>query len=255
MFIRSFQVEDIAIRSGGDGRTVEALAAVYDVPVPVRDHQGQYDEVIRPGAFRNAVAAGWGAVQVIYNHGMDLFGKPSPRFSMPLGVPLEIREDGTRGLVTVTRYANTELADEVLQLIKDGAIRGQSFRGEWLRSSPQSGFFRAAKSGARQLVERLDVSLMEYGPTPFPVYPQAEIVGVRSVQDLVSQMSDQDRRALVTMLLEGTPLESHEPVEGVTDEQGDQPDEKDPGPAMDTTPLETLERELELRRRQVQQVA
>lgn len=254
MFVRSFQVEDIAIRAGGDGRTVEALAAVYDVPVPVRDHQGQYDEVIRPGAFRAAIAGGWSGVQVIYNHGMDLFGKPSERFSMPLGVPLEIREDGRRGLVTVTRYANTELANEVLQLIEDGAIRGQSFRGEWLRSTPQSGFFRAAKNGARQLVERIEVSLMEYGPTPFPVYPQAEIVGVRSVQDLVSHLSDEDRRQLATLLLEGTPLESPD-TRSVTDEQGDQPDEKDPGPALDATPLDVLALKQELRKRRVQQVA
>lgn len=252
MFVRSFAVEDIAIRAG-DGRTVEALAAVYDIPVSVRDQQGDYEEVIRPGAFRSTISAGFAGVQVLYNHGRDVFGNPSDRFSMPLGVPLEIREDGARGLVTVTRYANTALADEVLRLIEDKAIRGQSFRGNWVRSTPQSGFFRAAKTGARQLVERLEVSLMEYGPTPFPVYPQAEIVGVRSVTEIVAALSDEDRRELATLLVEGTPL----PPASDTDStgQGDQPDEKDTGPEMDTTPLDLIAAELEVRRRMNQQVA
>lgn len=255
MFVRSYEIEDMVIRSGGDGRTVEALAAVYDVPVPVRDHQGVYEEVIRPGAFRSAIANGFDRVQVIYNHGMDLFGKPSERFSMPLGVPIDIREDGRRGLVTVTRYANTDLANEVLQLIDDKAIRGQSFRGEWLRSTPSSGFFRASKTGQRQLVERLDVSLMEYGPTPFPVYPQAEILSVRSVSEFVERLSDEDRRQLAMLLLEGTPLDSPASETDRTEEQGDQPDEQDTGPTLDTTPLETLAAAIAARKRKVQQVA
>lgn len=253
MFQRAFMVEDIAVRAGGDGRTVEALMAVYDVPVSVSDHQGQYEEVIRPGAFRNAIAAGTGAVQVLYNHGLDLFGRPSERFALPLGVPLSITEDGSRGVRTVTRYANTALADEVLQLINDGAIRGQSFRGDWLRSTPASGFWRASKSGQRQLVERLDVSLLEYGPTPFPVYPQAEILSVRSVSEVLERLSDEERREIAKMLLEGTPLDP--PASSDSTGSGDQPAEMDPGPEMDTTPLETLALMAALARRKVQQVA
>lgn len=253
MYQRSYAVEDMTIRSSSEGRIVEALMAVYDVPVPVRDHQGEYDEVIRPGSFRAAIARGHSAVQVLYNHGMDVFGRPSDRFSMPLGVPLEIREDGKRSVVTTTRYAHTPLADEVLQLIEDKAIRGQSFRGDWTRSSPATGFFRAAKNGQRQLVERTEATIMEYGPTPFPVYPQAEILSVRSVADVVGRLSAEERQELATLLLEGTPLATPaSDADGTV--PGDQPHGTDPGPLMDSTPLDLLALNVELRRRKVQPV-
>ena len=58
-FIRAFPLEDISIVSrakGGDGRTVEAYAAVFDRAVPIRDHQGEYEEVIAPGSFASALS-------------------------------------------------------------------------------------------------------------------------------------------------------------------------------------------------------
>jgi HK97 family phage prohead protease len=247
--LRTFPIEDISIRAEGGGRIVEALAAVWDVEKDVRDHQGEYTEVLRAGLFADYLQTGR-TPTVLYNHGFDVWGRPSERFSLPLGTPIEIRDD-KRGLVTVTRYAPTELADEVLALIRDGAIRGQSFRATWVRSAPSSGFFRAAKDGRRQLVERRAATLEEYGPTPMPVYQEAEILSVRSLAELVRGLSDDDRRALATLLIEGTPLES--PAAGTvsTDEEGDQPHEQDPGPTLDSTPLDVLAAQLELRRRQL----
>lgn len=249
MFSRSFEVADLTIRSDGDGRTVEALAAVYDTPASVRDAQGEYDEVIRPGAFRDAIAGdNWRRVQVLYNHGLDAFGRSSDRFAMPIGTPLEIRED-TRGLVTVTRYARTDLADEVLALIRDGAIRGQSFRGQWLRSTPASGFFRPGRGGSRQLVERHDVSLLEYGPTPFPVYTAAAIVGVRSLAEILDELSEEERSELRRILGEGTPTTPD--LDEVT-VATDQPAEPDNGPADNAeaaTPLDVLAAAVQVRKR------
>lgn len=45
-FTRAYPLEDITIRSGGDGRTVEAYAAVFNVPQRIVDGSGQYMEVI-----------------------------------------------------------------------------------------------------------------------------------------------------------------------------------------------------------------
>ena len=39
-FVRNYPLEDITIRSGGDGRTVEAYAAVFNVDTEIHDHQG-----------------------------------------------------------------------------------------------------------------------------------------------------------------------------------------------------------------------
>ena len=50
-FTRAYPLEDITIRSGGDGRTVEAYAAVFNTPQRIVDGSGQYMEVIDRAAF------------------------------------------------------------------------------------------------------------------------------------------------------------------------------------------------------------
>jgi hypothetical protein len=47
-YYRSFPLEDIHVRSGGDGRTVEAYAAVFGAPAKVKDQDGQYMEEMDP---------------------------------------------------------------------------------------------------------------------------------------------------------------------------------------------------------------
>jgi phage head maturation protease len=42
------------------------------------------------------------------------------------------------------------------------------------------GGFRADAAGACQLVTRQEINLREYGPTPFPAYSDAAIMGVRA---------------------------------------------------------------------------
>jgi len=55
-FTRSFPLEDIQIRAGGDGRTVEAYAAVFGQEVPISDADGRYMERVDPSAFNKTLA-------------------------------------------------------------------------------------------------------------------------------------------------------------------------------------------------------
>ncbi|MGL5936380.1 MAG: HK97 family phage prohead protease [Cetobacterium sp.] len=200
-FLRTFDLEDISVRAGGSGRTVTAYAAVFARAVPVHDFDGDYSEIIEPGAFSRTITRKQGRFQVLFNHGRSIHGTPSDRYSMPLGVATEVRED-KRGVLTVVEYANTELADEVLELIKAGAIRAQSFSGRWVKSNPQAGPYRGG-----EVVRRIEVDMREFGPTPFPVYEAAEVVGVRS--DLVAEverLSADDRTRLAAMLAGGPPV-------------------------------------------------
>jgi len=60
-FDRAFPLEGIEILSrakGGDGRTVEAFAAVFDVPQEIRDEHGHYRERIAATAFNKTLADG-----------------------------------------------------------------------------------------------------------------------------------------------------------------------------------------------------
>ncbi len=55
-FSRAFPLEDIRIRSGSDGRTVEAYAAVFNSPAEIHDRDGHYLEQISPSGFNKAIA-------------------------------------------------------------------------------------------------------------------------------------------------------------------------------------------------------
>lgn len=194
LFIRSYPLEDIRILSRAqgsefaDGRTVEAYAAVFDTPAEIHDNEGHYVEVIDRTAFNKAISDArpqggrsvW-RTGVFYNHGMTLHGTPSDRFSVPLGSPIDIRVE-QHGLLTVTRYNNTPLADEILESIRSGDITGHSFTGRIMRSDPlrpRGGYRRGVKG--LPTVRRLELGLREYGPTPFPAYVDTAVVGVRSL--------------------------------------------------------------------------
>jgi len=193
LFERSYRLEDIAIRAGGDGRTVTAYAAVFDTPAEVRDFDGHYMETITRTAFDKTLAERSSRVQVFYNHGKTLYGTPSERFSLPIGVPEEIRADD-RGLLTVTRYNRTELADEVLEAIRNGDITSQSFSGRIFTSKrpPEK------LNGLKQIV-RTELGLTEYGPTPIPSYDDAAVVGVR-FQQLVESLDQLDEEQRLEVL-------------------------------------------------------
>ena len=185
---RTFPLEDIRIDPGGDGRTVTAYAAVFDTPTQISDFEGDYIERIHPAAFNKAIrdAAPQGKrttwlTRVLFNHGMTTYGTPSDRGSMPIGTPQSITAD-SRGLLTVTRYNNTPLADEALDAIKSGSITAQSFQGRFVRSD-KKGPFRVGQDGELTTVTRQEVTLKEYGPAVFAAYPDAEIVGVRATLD------------------------------------------------------------------------
>ncbi len=206
VFLRSFPLLDIEVRSDGDGRTVDAYAAVFDEPVEIHDAEGHYLERIAPTAFDRTLAQRGIKFGVFFNHGATLYGTPSERYAMPIGTPVEVRADG-RGLFTRTRYNATPVADEVLEAIRTGAITGQSFSGKFLRSdkpTPKYGF-KAKADGSLVEVTRMEIAMREYGPTPFPAYEAAAIVGVRhvapeSIARALREMDDDERAELAALL-------------------------------------------------------
>ncbi len=197
-FNRSFALDDICIRSGGDGRTVEAYAAVFSTPAEINDSFGHYVEEIAPSAFTKTIAERSKFVKVFYHHAMTLHGTPSELGSVPLGLPLEIKAD-RRGLLTVTRYNKSQLADSVLESIRNGEITGQSFSGRIFKSDPMkyNRKIPAIRSGdGLPHVRRTELGLAEYGPTPTPAYAEAAVLALRSV----NKLPDEDRERLVSIL-------------------------------------------------------
>jgi HK97 family phage prohead protease len=231
-FVRSYPLQDISIRAGGDGRTVDAYAAVFDTPAPIHDADGDYIEVIDRRAFDRILTkisptggrANW-RCGVFYNHGMTLHGTPSDRNSLPVGIPLEIRAD-EHGLFTRTRYHKGELADQILEAIREGSLSSYSFSGRFDRSSPHPprGGFRPDRGGNLPAVRRTESTLREYGPTPFPAYADAAITGVRSGQ-IVEQLE-----RITELLRMGAPLglPEEEAVPAAPEERGSAPGDSPP---------------------------
>ena len=214
-FTRSFSLEDISVRSGGDGRTVEAYASVFDTPATIRDRDGEYIEVIDPTAFNRAIGlakrakGGWN-IPVIFNHGMTLFHTPSEMDSLPIGVVEEIKADG-RGLFTRARYHDSERARSVLESIREGSITAYSFSGAFKRSDPKipRGGFRADSQGNLTTVRRMESTLREFGPATFPAYAGAEVVGVRAEQiaAFITHLDPDERIRLANLISSSTRLD------------------------------------------------
>lgn len=214
MIDRTYAVSDLDItRTDRAGRTVTAYAAVFDQEAEIRDVHGHYVETINRSAFNRAVSHGIARVSVFYNHGYDLSGKPNMLGAVPIATPVEIRPDG-KGLLTISRYNDGELADAVLAAWEGGQITGQSFRGAVYQSRDRG------KRGTLKVVERAELGLKEYGPTHSPAYAGAGLVAIRSQDELAEMM-----RSMISEMV-GTPLAS--PTARVTattapDAPGDSP--------------------------------
>ena len=221
LFTRVVALDDIQVRAKGDGRTVEAYAAVFDEPAEVRDVDGHYLEQISRSAFDKTLHERGTRFGVFYNHGKTLYGTPSEMASVPLGTPLQVRADN-RGLLTVTRYNRNPLADQILESIRNGDITGQSFTGRFLQSDPQQRSPFRPRSGRLTTVTRKEIALVEYGPTPIPVYEGAAVVGMRALLDRFDSIE-----ALLAGRSDGLPaeLEEEEPTtpEGEPEEESDTP--------------------------------
>lgn len=206
---RLWPLDDIAIRSGGDGRTVEAYAAVFDTPTEIRDKHGHYMEVIDRTAFNRAISHGINRIGVFYHHGMDLHGGPAQGpGSVPIGAPVDVRADG-RGLRTITRYNQGAFADSILDAIRNDAIRGYSFRGPIFQSTP-SRMPPVRRDGTLATIIRNELGLTEYGPTPSPAYTDAAILAVRTaaaVADQLVSLPPEERAELIRLLAVSTPLD------------------------------------------------
>jgi phage head maturation protease len=187
---RSYPLEDahVVTRAEGDGsgRLVEAYCAVFGEAAEIHDHEGHYEEDIDRTAFNKRIAdvqrsrAGFGLIKCHYNHGLTIHGTPAERFSLPVAVPKHISAE-SRGVLTRSFYMDTPLGNEVLEMWREGAITAQSFTGAIIRSSPElrRGERHRPRGGQLTRVRRLELGLKEYGPTPFPAYSGAELVGVR----------------------------------------------------------------------------
>lgn len=198
---RSYALDDLHVRQDGDGRVVEAYAAVFAQRTEIVDMDGHYREELAPTSFNRTIRAKMqpgkpAGFQVLFNHGAAIDGRASGDLTLPIGVPLEVQAD-ERGVFTRTRYIDNPLADSVLSAIRQGAIRAQSFSGRFLKSARS--FPEGRGRGNLPLVVRSEIDMREYGPTVFPAYEGAAILGTRA-ETFLSQLLAQPPEARLEWL-------------------------------------------------------
>jgi hypothetical protein len=182
---RSYGVTDVELR-GGDGRTIFGLAAPFNKPARIHEHGRTFDETILPGAFARTIAARARKVPLFAQH-------QSTR--LPLG-PVQTLEESIDGLVVTARLSATRDADEVRELVRDGALGAFSIgfspvREAWSRDDSR-----------RELYE---VKLHEISVVALPAYEDALIAGVRSELHAPQPSMELLTRRLALARLQGSP--------------------------------------------------
>jgi HK97 family phage prohead protease len=171
-------------RAKGDGRTLEGYAAVFNQPARIRDVGGDFEEVIRPGAFKRSLAARTPILQ--WDHGKD------PRVgTVPIGAIEHLAED-SQGLHVRARLFDNEVVKPVQQAIEARAVKGMSFRFGVAKDGEQW----TRRSGDIDLRDLTDLDTHELGPVAFPAYDHTSV----SVRSLLDRFDLEERRALLREL-------------------------------------------------------
>lgn len=177
--VRSFGFE-FDTRSKGDGRTLEGYAAVFNSPTRIRDLGGDFEETIRPGAFKRSLAARTPILQ--WDHGKD------PRVgTVPIGAIDHLSED-SQGLHVRARLFDNQVVEPVRQAIEARAVKGMSFRF----GVPDGGDTWTRRSGDIDLREIGDADVHELGPVAFPAYDNTSV----SVRSMLAQLDPDEHRVL-----------------------------------------------------------
>ncbi|MEE2056607.1 HK97 family phage prohead protease [Rhodococcus artemisiae] len=170
---------DLEVR-GKDGRTLVGIAVPYDTPTDIRDYSGTYSEQFRFGAFERTIRERGDRIKLLSLH---------DRLKLPIGRATLLRED-TAGLYGEWRVSKTEAGDEVLELVRDGALDSFSIgfvpvRNVWSRD--------------RSSVVRTEAKLLEVSVVALPAYETARIVGVRHNPRIIDAATAERRLKLLDM--------------------------------------------------------
>jgi hypothetical protein len=199
------------------GLTLEGYAAVFNQWTEIHgEFSGPFMERIAPGAFAKTLENRMPVLQ--FDHGTHpLVG------SIPIGVPTTLREDEL-GLFVKARLSDNWLIQPVRDAIKDGAIRGMSFRFAVPKDKDDWG-----KDGDTRQRTIREAVLYELGPVVFPAYAGTS-VGVRS--ELVSALTDESVRSDLARILTFGQMADQIPDESEADPVTSDEAPAEPQPAL-----------------------
>lgn len=153
------------------GASIEGYASLFGVEDQARD-------IVMPGAFRASLAQrGVASIRMLFQH--------DP--AQPIGVWDEIREDARGLYVRGHLIEGAARSDEILTLLKGGALDGLSIGFRTRRAQ------RDPRSGRRRLY---NIDLWEISVVTFPMLPGARAVAMKSAaaDAVISRVRSTPRR-------------------------------------------------------------
>lgn len=143
----------VQLRSEPGRNILRGYASVFNDPTNL----GDFDEIVRPGAFRRSL--GVNDIRALWNHNDDVI------LGRVKAGTLKLREDD-RGLAIEIDPPRS--AEREVEAIKRGDVDAMSF-GFVVRKD------RWDERDGRKLRELLDIDLIEVSPVVFPAYEATEI--------------------------------------------------------------------------------
>lgn len=160
--VRYHAPSDLEVRS--DRRTVHGLVVPFGEVADIHEYGRTYRERFVRGAFERTIRERGERTKLLTSH--------DGHNRLPIGRAVELREDAA-GLFGAFRVSQTQTGDEVLELVRDGALDSFSIGFRPVRE-------RSAHDPSGPVVERTEVALREVSVVTFPAYAGAQIAGVRA---------------------------------------------------------------------------
>lgn len=161
--VRAFSFE---IKAVGDDGTIEGYGSVFDV-------KDSYDDVIKPGAYTATLAdhkAAGTMPAMLWQHDSD----------EPIGVWIEMVEDGKGLRVKGQLLLATTRGREAYELLKVGALKGLSI-----------GFMAKEWSYQDDLRILTAIDLWELSIVTFPANQKATVTGIKSGEAVTARNAEQ----------------------------------------------------------------
>lgn len=195
-------------------KTLFGHLAVFNKWTEIRSSwEGNFMEMMAPGAFTKTISENRQNIKVLYDHGMD------PQLgNKPLGPIKELREDGT-GVYYEVELIDTNYNDDFIIPAASAGLLGASFRFQVVRDEWDD---QPKKSGDNPngIPERTirEVKMAEFGPVTFPAYTAAT-AGVRGRQEfnLWRDLDDDARSEFAEFLVRARFKNDHTETRDVED--------------------------------------
>ena len=170
---KSLDIEVSKMEVDVDKRIIQGYFSIFDSVDQGRD-------VVKRGAFSKTIKE---------RGPKEINGKPTSQIKMAynhktvIGIPVLLHEDSTGGYFE-GKVANIPIGNDVLTLVKEGAVDGCSFEYIAIKAN----YPREDKHVDREITE---AKLFETGPVDYPMHEGAGIVGVKNRLDSIAEMCDE----------------------------------------------------------------